>query len=86
MFWSPYLRIADRLLDLHALPVGVEFVGEQSSGSEVRMPVPISERCGDDVDRAVGVDAEVDVGMQNGAVAARDLKVVRLRPKAASAA
>ena len=37
-------RVADRLLDLHPLPVGIELVGHDQR-QRVRMPVPISERC-----------------------------------------
>ena len=56
--------IADGLLKLHALPVGVEFVGDDqrqtgaTGGAHLRA-------MRNDVDSAIGVDGEKEIGMEN---------------------
>ena len=57
--------VADGLLDLHALPIGVQLIGRDQ---RQRGPDPGAHfrTVRDDEDRAVGLDAEVYAGVKRG--------------------
>ena len=73
------LRVAEPLLDAHGVPVGVELVGrhERQRGADAGAHLgPVR----DDVDRPVGLDAEVDARVERGGLGTgADARVLRKR-------
>jgi hypothetical protein len=69
--------VAESLLDAHAAPVGVQFVGghERQRGADAGAHL---RTVGDDEDRAVGFDPEIDARVERRALRARfDRRVLR---------